>query len=214
MSSAPLPRNVTLQDKLHMACPTAEPEPLSYKLHDYVTHQKRVSSACIRTTLSAGGLSVSTGIKLWECPVSGGRRSDMMTLWNMRGAAADIYLIFRPNKNNVIYTRLSVVPDERLMIATQEINVSWNGGSCFVDRKTSIGLGQCDVWYNMNDQGFSVRLWAGEKIFLFIAYIRLAAECKSFVSNDQATQPERNATYSPPSGAKSWEPLEMSLHKT
>jgi hypothetical protein len=88
------------------------------------------------------------------------------------------------------------------------------GGGCFVNRKTSIGLGQCGVWYNMNDQGFSVRFWTGEKIFLFIAYIIPAAGCKSFVSNDQATQPERNAIYSPPSRAKSWEPLEMSLHKT
>jgi len=55
---------------------------------------------------------MSTGIKLGECPVSGGRRSDMMTLRNMRGAAADIYLIFRLNKNNAIYTRVSVVRDE------------------------------------------------------------------------------------------------------
>lgn len=111
---------------------------------------------------------MSTGIKLGECPVSGGRRSDMMTPRNMRGAAADIYPIFRLNKNNAIYTRVSVVPDEWSMITIQEINVSCNRGAVlWVVRFRSVSVSTVTK-YNMNGLSINVRFAAGGEMFQFI----------------------------------------------
>jgi len=155
---------------------------------------------------------MSTGIKLGECPVSGGRRSDMMTLRNMRGAAADIYLIFRLNKNNAIYTRVSVVRDEWLMITIQEINVSWNRGAVLrVVRCRSVSVSTVTK-YNMNDLSSNVRFTAGKEMFQFITYCRPAVERTSLLSNGQAKRPERYAIYSHPSSTESYEPLELCLH--